>query len=604
MGDSFLFSFSRNGVVVVIAIGSYRQILRSGAMLLFRKNGGIIATMSEDKSKQTEMPLRPAEQSATDRGHVPEYLVPKKRIQIAVSGGVPITGIEQQIIDTPDFQRLRGIRQLGLAHLVYPTALHTRFDHSLGTLHMAAHMVQAIRDNANGPPDERVIGDEQVALTRLYALLHDITHIPFGHSIEDELELLTRHDQNEERIQHFLGPKSEIGGIISKNFGPKFLEKLLHIYRWDDNPETRQFPPDDVFIHDLVSNTVCADLLDYLQRDNHFCNLGVSLEYHFIKYLYLHNDEHGQRRVFVRLWKNDASGGRPRRDTLTDLCRLLETRYLIAERVYFHHAKVAASVMLGRAIQEAQLAEEIDEQFMWTMTDEMLLAHLHESGSELAKRLAMEVSHRRLYKEYHTFGWEDVEKPQAQSHLTNQYDDVIQVRVGTAKARLEFENQIADIIGAEPGDVLIYAPTRKMNRKEAEMKVLWKGHPAQFKDIDDPVVRPRLNATIEAHKLLWSIRLLVRRSLTPAQQQLAMDLCDIELLSDPRERPEKQRVLYNQIVSKALAAENRIIPSLAKEYGEKVGEIVQELVATGHKGGSFSQRLRVSINLHFPQAGA
>ncbi|MGO8698298.1 MAG: HD domain-containing protein [Limisphaerales bacterium] len=387
--------------------------------------------MSEGNSNQTEMPLRSSGQAAPDGGHVAEFLVPKKRIQIAVSGGVLITEIERQIIDTHDFQRLRGIRQLGLAHLVYPTALHTRFDHSLGTLQMAASMIQGIHDNAHDRADQN-IGDGQIALTRLYALLHDITHIPFGHSIEDELELLKRHDQNEERIQRFLGSGSEIGSIISKHLGPSFLETLLHIYRWDDNPETRKFQAADVFIHDLVSNTVCADLLDYLQRDNHFCNLGVSLEYHFIKYLYLRNDEHGQRRVFVRLWKNDtaAGGGKPRRDTLTDLCRLLETRYLIAERVYFHHAKVAASVMLGRAIQEAQVADEIDEKYMWTMTDEILLANLQNSASDLAKRLATEVSQRCLYKEYHTFGWEDVEKPQAQSHLTNQYDDVIQVRVG------------------------------------------------------------------------------------------------------------------------------------------------------------------------------
>ncbi|MGO8697351.1 MAG: hypothetical protein ACLQVY_06500 [Limisphaerales bacterium] len=141
-----------------------------------------------------------------------------------------------------------------------------------------------------------------------------------------------------------------------------------------------------------------------------------------------------------------------------------------------------------------------------------------------------------------------------------------------------------------------------MNRKEAEMKVLWKGHPTQFKEIDDPVVRPRLNATLDAHKLLWSIRLLVRRSLTPQQQQLAMDLCDIELLSGTRERPEKQRALYTQIVGMALEAENRIIPSSAREHGEKVGKIVEELMAIAHKGESFSQRLRSAINTNFKAA--
>jgi HD superfamily phosphohydrolase len=469
---------------------------------------------------------------------------------------------------------------------------------------MAARMAQAIRDNAHGSPEERIISDEQVALARLYALVHDITHIPFGHSIEDELQLLTRHDQNEDRIQHFLGPKSEIGGIIARKFGLPFLEKLLHIYRWDGRPDpgSRQFPAEEVFIHDLVSNTVCADLLDYLQRDNHFCDLGVSLEYHFIKYLYLRRDEHGQKRVFVRLWKDDASGGRPRRDILTDLCRLLETRYLIAERVYFHHAKIAASVMLGRAIQAAQEMGEISEQFMWDMTDQVLLARLCGSKSELARRLATEVTHRRLYREYESFGWEDVQKPQAQSHLTNQYDHIIQTRVGSADARREFEDQVADIIGAQPGDILIYAPTRKMNRKEAEMNVLWEGNPKQLKDIDDPVVRPRLDATLEAHRLLWSIRLLVRRSLTPSQHKKAKRLCEVSLLLDEEKSLTEKRAIYTEIVLETLVAENRRIPSSAPEHQERVNKVVEELMITGHDGVRFSKRLRGSINLHFPKS--
>jgi hypothetical protein len=553
-------------------------------------------------SQQTRMPLDLDRPAAGERVPLAHVLKPKKTMQIAVSGGVLVTELEREILDTPDFQRLRGIRQLGLAHLVYPSALHTRFDHSLGTLHMAWRMAQAIRNNAHSEEAARLITDGQLVMIRLYALLHDITHIPFGHSLEDELQLLVRHDQNDERINRFLGPESDIGLIITRTLGEEFLDKLVRICRWDGNSETRAFPPGEVFIHDLVSNTVCADLLDYLLRDNLFCNLGVLLEYHFIKFLYLGEDGHGQRRVFVRLWKDDASGGRPRRDTLTDLCRLLETRYLMAERVYYHHAKIAASVMLGRAIQEALHDGELDEKAMWSITDEVLLAQLRESKNELAKRLATDVSHRRLYKQQHEFGWEDVQKPQAQFHLTNQYDDVIQGRVGSPEARREFEDLLADIIGAEPGDVLIYAPTRKMNRKEAQMNVLWEGHPTEFKDIDDPVVRPRLKATLEAHRLLWSIRLLVRPSLTTRQRQLAQDLCEVELLSDTRERGSKQRALYTQVVESVLEAENRRIPSSARDYQQRVATIVDELLVPGHRGEGFSKRLRRAIGRTFPQS--
>lgn len=555
-----------------------------------------------DRSRQTDMPLAPPAPAKAGRDDMASVLRPKKTMQIAVSGGVLVTDLEREILDTPDFQRLRGIRQLGLAHLVYPSALHTRFDHSLGTLHMASRMAQAIRENAHNDERARFITDAQLVTIRLYALLHDITHIPFGHSVEDELELLVRHDQNEERVNRFLGPESEIASIITRTLGPEVLAKLLQIYRWDGNPDNRTFPASEVFIHDLVSNTVCADLLDYLLRDNLFCNLGVSLEYHFIKFLYLGEDDHGQRRVFVRLWKDDARGGRPRRDTLTDLCRLLETRYIMAERVYYHHAKIAASVMLGRAIQEALEDGELDESVMSSMTDDVLLARLRASKNELTRRLATEVSHRRLYKQQNEFGWEAVQKGQAEYHLTNQYQDVIHERVGSAENRRDFENMLADIIRAEPGDVLIYAPTRKMNRKEAQMNVLWEGRPTQLKDIDDPVVRPRLNATLEAHKLLWSIRLHVRPSLTARQRQLAQDLCEVELLSHTKERDAKRRALYAQVVESALDAENRRIPSAAREYQQQVAAIVDELLVPGHKGEAFSKRLRRAIDRVFPDS--
>src|SRR5947209_13822278 len=80
-----------------------------------------------------------------------------KTIRIAVTGDVFLTRLEREIIDTPDFQRLRGVCQLGSVCMVYPTALHTRFDHCLGTLAMAAKMVRAIRENTHSSKDERSI---------------------------------------------------------------------------------------------------------------------------------------------------------------------------------------------------------------------------------------------------------------------------------------------------------------------------------------------------------------------------------------------------------------------------------------------------------------
>jgi HD superfamily phosphohydrolase len=122
-----------------------------------------------------------------------------KTVRIAVSGDVRLTELETAIIDTSTFQRLRQVRQLGPSVWVYPTALHTRFDHSLGVLHTVDQMIQEIASarrhvsSAHGH-DSCDITETQRKLARLYGLLHDVTHAPFGHTLEDELKVFGSHD--------------------------------------------------------------------------------------------------------------------------------------------------------------------------------------------------------------------------------------------------------------------------------------------------------------------------------------------------------------------------------------------------------------------------
>src|SRR5438034_7722286 len=120
-----------------------------------------------------------------------------KLIRDAVHGDIEMSSLEVELMDTPEFQRLRGIRQLGTAYLVFPSAVHTRFEHSLGTSWMAHRILQSIRRGYDVSADDEI-------LIRVAALLHDITHIPFGHTLEDERRVLPRHDKDEERVDYFL----------------------------------------------------------------------------------------------------------------------------------------------------------------------------------------------------------------------------------------------------------------------------------------------------------------------------------------------------------------------------------------------------------------
>ena len=140
-------------------------------------------------------------------GHDPNKM-PKKLIRDAVHGDIELSALEVELIDTPEFQRLRGIKQLGTAYLVFPSAVHTRFEHSLGTSWMAQRILQTVRRN------ETVSSDEERVI-RVAALLHDITHIPFGHTLEDERRVLPRHDKDEDRVQFFLR-ESSVGRILKR----------------------------------------------------------------------------------------------------------------------------------------------------------------------------------------------------------------------------------------------------------------------------------------------------------------------------------------------------------------------------------------------------
>lgn len=542
-----------------------------------------------------------------------------KTLRIAVTGDVFVTELERRIIDTPDFQRLRGVRQLGNVLHVYPTALHTRFDHSLGTLMMTDKMITAIRKNAVSGDSDGLISPMQEILARLYALLHDVTHVPFGHTIEDELQLLPRHDNNPDRILKFLGEGSAIGSIIVKAIGSDNYARFMRIYLWEDDQEKqvrRSADPawkelkqmlvanetdDDVFIHDLVSNTVCADLLDYVMRDSFFCNLGISLEYRFISFLYLGRPNGSKyRRTFVRLWK-----GRhhiPRRDTMTDLARLLEARYMIAERAYFHHAKIISGAMIGRALQEHITGGLLKEADLYRHTDETLIHALCDSGkSEVASKLAVGVRDRVLHKaigepylrsSFDAVGHGDVEHDPKETVVT---------KLGNKDSRRAIENELAAKIGAEQGDVLIYAPTLDMNPKAAEMNVRWAGKDMKFREIDDPVMRPRLEQIIHSHHMLWGVHLLATREIVKDVERSALlkEAFEVDFLCAEHDRKNRKHEHLKRVLHFTLRNEHpdfNLQDLTYHQLDEKMDQGVDALEVTARGAGDIRKQINEVIN--------
>ena len=242
-----------------------------------------------------------------------------KTIRDAVHGDIQFDDAEMAVIDTPAVQRLRGIKQLGASNLIFPSAVHTRFEHSLGTAWLTKRLLASL-DQSGAVVDE---ADRRTAV--LAALLHDVTHVPFGHTFEDERRLFERHDCDPDRLEHFLRSPALDRALARSGVG----DRVRDVFAGGGGTQN--------FIKDLVTGTVCADLLDYLRRDALFCGLALTYDDRLFQYFSIAGD-----RLAVRLHKS----GSFRRDALSELVALLQIRYTLTERVYYHHAKI---VEIGRA---------------------------------------------------------------------------------------------------------------------------------------------------------------------------------------------------------------------------------------------------------------
>lgn len=171
------------------------------------------------------------------------------------------------LIEHPYFQRLRRIKQLGLTHLVYPGALHTRFHHAMGTMYLMTRAIEVIRAKGH------TISDDEAQGVLIAILLHDIGHGPFSHALEHSIV---------DGISH-----EEISTLFMDKLNIEFKGKLalaLKIFR-------NEYPKK--FLHQLVSSQLDMDRLDYLRRDSFFTGVseGVISTERIIAMLTVKNDE-------------------------------------------------------------------------------------------------------------------------------------------------------------------------------------------------------------------------------------------------------------------------------------------------------------------------
>ena len=352
-----------------------------------------------------------------------------------------------RLLDTFEMQRLRGIQQLGNVSLVYPSATHTRFDHSLGTRWLVQKIVR-ISKLPLTKNEERILC--------LAALLHDVAEPCLPHVLERRLDLLD-----------FPAHEEVARNIFDGTYRQKAREKL----------DQRQSRPKPVFVADLLDNetadAICsiicrdakdvphpylrelvngpidADTLDYLARDSYFCGLPYGAYDDRIFACYRIATVGGANHILFRK-SNDA---------INAILSILNSRLVLRKAAYSHHTVLIADDMFFTSLQNAQADHVIDGYDIFLLRqDEILTKILNDrdpnsggiKSSEKAGELAERIRNRQLFKRAYVLEWPEISK--AQTKIERLQRDVSEFT--------EFKDAIARESDLELDDLLVTVPTK------------------------------------------------------------------------------------------------------------------------------------------------
>ena len=378
-----------------------------------------------------------------------------KVINDAIHGQFSLDGVRAELLATPEINKLSHIKQLGLAHLVFPGAHHTRFEHSLGVSHVGGMMSDSIG-----------LDESEKNLVQVAGMLHDVGHGPYSHTLEHILHerggldhmsitegiILGEYDVLREGEGTSVTERQRIPDILERHgIEPEDVAALIRgpdargsertLLSWTDGKE--DLVSEDRTLGNLVHGPVDCDQLDYLLRDSHFTGVkhGIVDHRRLISCLRRHGGD-----VAVE------EGG------LAALEGMLVARGLMYSAVYFHRVTRVTEVMLSRAVERS--ADKLpDPTDMQRRVDAEIWQALYEAG-DYARDMMRRLKYRQMLK---------VAASRRQDELsTTQIQQLVEIAQNSEKRR-EVEDDLAHRAGLPPGYVAVDVPSVKLLLSEPRM---------------------------------------------------------------------------------------------------------------------------------------
>jgi HD superfamily phosphohydrolase len=333
-----------------------------------------------------------------------------------VWNNIRVDELTLNLVDTEVFQRLRYVRQLGWTYLVYPGATHTRFEHALGTHHLSRRTLALLCE----AEDAASISEEEQAIVRSAALLHDVGHYPFSHALEEIGAL------HHEAVARPLITEGSVASILAERLGKDAPARVFELIRGQSESA----------LQGLISGSLDLDKIEYLKRDAFMCG---------VPYGEIDVDRLTNSLVLV---DDPATGRRAigvREKALSALESLLFAKYQMYRNVYWHHAVRSATAMYKRLVEDALQAGVVSVESLARYTDEGLM---HRLESAWPTQLLVSLKERKLYKRA-------AEWPAAELDV-----DKVEWMATDRKRVAEKENELAKELGLGPGELLLDYPTK------------------------------------------------------------------------------------------------------------------------------------------------